>query len=148
PAARSRITAARPVGVDHGLAHAAQATVTRQPALILGEKPDGPLPSRFMTIGGNPTVRGGIIVALGGDDEIRDFIGPYTRVVDLRGRLAVPAFGDAHVHPVQGGLESLRCDLTGLKSRPEYLAAIAAYSERLPVNAWVLGGGWSMPAFP
>jgi len=128
-----------------------------------------------MTIGGNPTARGaelvlvngkirtpahqsgftqaaavsgGVIVALGGDDEIRDFIGPYTRVVDLRGRLAIPAFGDAHVHPVQGGLESLRCDLTGLKSRPEYLAAIAAYSKRLPVNAWVLGGGWSMPAFP
>jgi len=128
-----------------------------------------------MTIGGNPTARGaelvlvngkirtpahqsgftqaaavsgGVIVGLCGDDEIRGFIGPYTRVVDLRGRLAIPAFGDAHVHPVQGGLESLRCDLTGLKSRPEYLAAIAAYSERLPVNAWVLGGGWSMPAFP
>jgi len=128
-----------------------------------------------MTIGGNPTARGaelvlvngkirtpahqsgftqaaavsgGVIVALGGDDEIRDFIGPHTRVVDLRGRLAIPAFGDAHVHPVQGGLESLRCDLTGMKSRQEYLAAIAAYSERLPVSAWVLGGGWSMPAFP
>ena len=128
-----------------------------------------------MTIGGNPTARGaelvlvngkirtpahqsgftqaaavsgGVIVALCGDDEIRDFIGPYTRVVNLHGRLAIPAFGDAHVHPVQGGLESLRCDLTGMKSRQEYLAAIAAYSERLPVNAWVLGGGWSMPAFP
>jgi predicted amidohydrolase YtcJ len=35
-----------------------------------------------------------------------------------------------------------------MKSRQEYLAAIAAYSERLPVSAWVLGGGWSMPAFP
>jgi hypothetical protein len=128
-----------------------------------------------MTIGGNPTakgaelvlvngkirtpahqsgftraaaVSGGVITALCGDDEIRDFIGPYTRVVDLRGRLAIPAFGDAHVHPVQGGLESLRCDLTGLKSRQEYLAAIAAYSKRLPGSAWVLGGGWSMPAFP
>lgn len=128
-----------------------------------------------MTIGGNPTARGaelvlvngkirtpahqsgftraaavsgGVIVALCGDDEIRDFVGPSTRVVDLRGRLAIPAFGDAHVHPVQGGLESLRCDLTGMKSRQEYLAAIAAYSERLPGSAWVLGGGWSMPAFP
>lgn len=128
-----------------------------------------------MTIGGNPTARGaelvlvngkirtpahqsgftraaavsgGVIVALCGDDEIRDFVGPSTRVVDLRGRLAIPAFGDAHVHPVQGGLESLRCDLTGMKSRQEYLTAIAAYSERLPGGAWVLGGGWSMPAFP
>jgi predicted amidohydrolase YtcJ len=93
-------------------------------------------------------VSGGVITALGPDDEVRDFIGPATRVVDLRGRLAIPAFGDAHVHPVQGGLESLRCDLARFKSRPDYLAAIADYSERLPRSAWVLGGGWSMPAFP
>jgi predicted amidohydrolase YtcJ len=93
-------------------------------------------------------VGGGVILALGGDDEIREFIGPFTRVVDLRGRLAVPAFGDAHVHPVQGGLESLRCDLAGRKGRADYLAAIAAYSAALPHAAWVLGGGWSMPDFP
>src|SRR3984885_4874821 len=93
-------------------------------------------------------ISGGVILALRGDHEIRDFIGPYTRVIDLRGRLAIPAFGDAHVHPVQGGLESMRCNLAGLKGRQEYLAAIAAYCETLPPGAWVLGGGWSMPAFP
>jgi predicted amidohydrolase YtcJ len=93
-------------------------------------------------------VGGGTVLALGGDDEIRDLIGPATRVVDLRGRLAIPAFGDAHVHPVQGGLESLRCDLTDGKTRAEYLDAVAAYCEKLPPGGWVLGGGWSMPAFP
>ena len=93
-------------------------------------------------------ISGGTVLALCGDDEIRDFIGPFTRVVDLRGRLAIPAFGDAHVHPVQGGLESLRCNLAGLKNRAEYLDVIAAYSDTLPPDAWVLGGGWSMPAFP
>ena len=93
-------------------------------------------------------VSGGVITALGGDDEIRDRIGPSTRVIDLHGRLALPAFGDAHVHPVQGGLESLRCDLAGLRSRADYLDAIAAYSQAQPPGAWVLGGGWSMPAFP
>jgi hypothetical protein len=45
---------------------------------------------------------GSTVLTLGGDDEIRDFIGPFTRVVDLRGRLAIPAFGDAHVHPGPG----------------------------------------------
>ena len=92
-------------------------------------------------------ISGGTVLALCGDDEIRDFIGPYTRVVDLRGRLAIPAFGDAHVHPVQGGLESLRCDLTGLKTKAGYLDAVAAYCAGEPAG-WVLGGGWSMPAFP
>src|ERR1700728_5326590 len=77
-------------------------------------------------------ISGGVVVALGSDAEIRDFVRPFTRVVNLRGRLAIPAFGDAHVHPVQGGLESLRCNLAGLKGRHEYLAAIAAYCETLP----------------
>jgi predicted amidohydrolase YtcJ len=93
-------------------------------------------------------ISGGAVMAVCDDKDIRDFIGPYTRVVDLRGRLAIPAFGDAHVHPVQGGLESLRCNLINFRSRHDYLAAIAAYSESLPRGAWVLGGGWSMPAFP
>jgi len=93
-------------------------------------------------------VSGGTIQALGSDDEVRELIGPYTRVLNLGGRLAIPAFGDAHVHPVQGGLESLRCNLTGYRTRAGYLTAIASYSEGLPPSAWVLGGGWSMPAFP
>ncbi len=93
-------------------------------------------------------INGGVVVALGSDEEIREFVRPFTRVVNLRGRLAIPAFGDAHVHPVQGGLESLRCNLVGLRTRQEYLDTIAAYASALPRDAWVLGGGWSMPAFP
>jgi predicted amidohydrolase YtcJ len=93
-------------------------------------------------------INGGVVVALGSDEEIRGFVRPFTRVVDLRGRLAIPAFGDAHAHPVQGGLESLRCNLAGLRTRRQYLDTIAAYCGALPLGAWVLGGGWSMPAFP
>jgi predicted amidohydrolase YtcJ len=93
-------------------------------------------------------VGGGVIRALGSDAEIREEIGPHTRVINLRGRLAVPAFGDAHIHPVQGGLETLRCNLLGLKTRQECLDKIAAYSATLPPSAWVLGGGWAMSGFP
>jgi predicted amidohydrolase YtcJ len=93
-------------------------------------------------------ISGGVVVALGTDDEIRPLVRPFTRVVNLRGRLAIPAFGDAHVHPVQGGLESMRCNLVGLRARQQYLDKIGAYSAALPPGGWVLGGGWSMSAFP
>src|SRR6204780_3816161 len=93
-------------------------------------------------------VRGGTILAVGADDEIRELTGPGTRVIDLRGRLALPAFGDAHVHAVAGGLESLRCNLVGLRTRHECLAAVSDYCSALPERAWVLGGGWTMSAFP
>ena len=93
-------------------------------------------------------VRGGLIQAVGTDEEIRQVTGPGTRVVPLRGRLALPAFGDAHVHAVAGGLESLRCNLLGLRTRQDSLAAVAAYCAGLDPDAWVLGGGWTMAAFP
>ena len=93
-------------------------------------------------------VRDGVIRAAGTDDDMRELTGRRTRVIDLRGRLALPAFGDAHVHPVSGGLESLRCNLLGLRTRHECLAAVAAYSAALHQDAWVLGGGWTMAAFP
>jgi predicted amidohydrolase YtcJ len=95
-------------------------------------------------------VKDGLIHAVGSDADIRDLAGPATRVIDLRGRLAMPAFGDAHVHPISGGLESLRCNLLGIKTRQECLDTISAYCATLPddKDTWVLGAGWSMEAFP
>jgi predicted amidohydrolase YtcJ len=87
------------------------------------------------------------IVALGSNAQIDDLRGPATRVVDLAGRLAIPAFGDAHVHAISAGLESLRCDLTGLRTRDECLARIRAYARALPPDAWVLGSGWALEVF-
>jgi predicted amidohydrolase YtcJ len=93
-------------------------------------------------------VRGGLIHSVGTDEEIREVTGPRTRVVELDGRLAIPAFGDAHVHAVAGGLESLRCNLVGLRTRQESLDAVADYCAGLGPGDWVLGGGWTMSAFP
>ena len=93
-------------------------------------------------------IRDGLIQAAGRDEDIRDLAGPRTRVIALNGRLALPAFGDAHVHAISGGLESLRCNMLGLKTRQECLDTIARYCDSLEPTAWVLGGGWSMEAFP
>jgi len=91
-------------------------------------------------------IRGDRIVAVG-HDEVKELIGPGTEVVDLRGRLLIPGFQDAHVHPVGGGLELGQCDLTGAVTLDEYRKRIRAYagSTDLP---WITGGGWSLEAFP
>src|SRR5579871_3470408 len=93
-------------------------------------------------------VRGGLIHSVGTEEEIGQVTGPRTRVVELGGRPVIPAFGDAHVHAVAGGLESLRCNLAGLRTRQESQAAVAAYCAALGPDDWVLGGGWTMSAFP
>ncbi|HYJ66172.1 MAG TPA: amidohydrolase [Nocardioidaceae bacterium] len=95
---------------------------------------------------GAVAVRDGRIVAVGGD-EVRDLAGPGTRVVDLAGGLLLPGFVDAHTHPVQGGLERLRCDLTEFDTREAYLDAIRTYAEANADAEWITGGGWSMAAF-
>jgi predicted amidohydrolase YtcJ len=93
-------------------------------------------------------VADGRITAVTSSARARELAGPGTRIIDLKGRLALPAFGDAHVHPVGGGLESLRCNLLGKRTRPEYLDLIAGYARALEPADWVLGGGWRLEAFP
>ena len=90
-------------------------------------------------------VRGGRIVAVG---DVRELIGAGTEVVDLAGRLLVPGFQDAHVHPVMGGIGLLSCNLHDAETEDEYLDIIAAYAAENPDAAWITGGGWSMSAFP
>ena len=91
-------------------------------------------------------VAGDRVLAVAPADEIDAYVGG-AEVVDLAGGVVQPGFQDAHVHPVQGGVERLRCDLTELDTRDEYLAAVRGYLDAHPDRPWVLGGGWSMPAF-
>ncbi|MFG3009494.1 amidohydrolase [Streptomyces cinerochromogenes] len=92
-------------------------------------------------------VTGDRITAVG-HAEVRGLAGPRTEVVDLAGRLLLPGFQDAHVHPVPAGLELSRCDLTGRTTAGETVAAVRAYADAHPEREWILGGGWSMEAFP
>ena len=93
-------------------------------------------------------VGGGRILCVGTDAEARACAGGTTRVVDLGGRMVLPAFHDSHVHPVAGGLELGQCDLNGLRSGEEALAAVRRYAAAHPEASWIVGGGWDLPLFP
>jgi len=93
-------------------------------------------------------VREGRIAAVGTDAAIRPSIDAHTEVIDLAGRMLLPGFQDAHVHPVYAGIDMIQCDLHDLTTKDEYLGAISAYAAANPDAAWILGGGWSMEVFP
>ena len=94
-------------------------------------------------------VRDGRIVAVTPDERAaRAHIGPRTRVIELRGRAVVPGFGDAHMHPIMGGLARLRCELHDARGRDTYLGIVRDYAEGHPDAAWIVGGGWAMDDFP
>jgi predicted amidohydrolase YtcJ len=96
---------------------------------------------------GTVAVRGGRIVAVGGP-EVAELAGPRTETLDLTGRLLLPGFVDAHLHPLGGGLELAGCDLSGAITLDAYRAAVARYAAAHPDREWITGGGWSMEAFP
>ncbi|MFL5998588.1 MAG: amidohydrolase [Streptomyces sp.] len=92
-------------------------------------------------------VRDGRIAAVG-HGEVRELIGPRTEVVDLAGKLLLPGFQDAHVHPQGAGLELGLCHLADTVDPAEYLRRIRAYADQHPDAEWITGGGWSLEAFP
>jgi predicted amidohydrolase YtcJ len=93
-------------------------------------------------------VKDGCIVAVGADGEVGKWVGEATEVVDLDGRTVLPGFQDAHIHPPKGGLNRLRCSLYEARDPSAYLEIIATYARAHPDVEWILGGGWSMDAFP
>ena len=57
----------------------------------------------------NPTasavaIRDGRFVQVGGEHEILPLAGPATRIIDLKGRRALPGLIDNHLHIIRGGL--------------------------------------------
>jgi predicted amidohydrolase YtcJ len=92
-------------------------------------------------------VRGGRILAVGTDSDIRDLAGDRCACVDLRGRPLLPGFQDAHVHPAFAGITMLRCDLTDAADAAGALARIRAYAEARPDQEWISGSGWRMEWF-
>jgi predicted amidohydrolase YtcJ len=93
-------------------------------------------------------VRDGRIVAVGDDADVRDLVARSTQVVDLRGRMLLPGFQDAHVHPPSSGLEMLQCNLSEGHTQEEYERIVAEYAHANPDVEWIIGGGWWMDAFP
>jgi predicted amidohydrolase YtcJ len=95
-------------------------------------------------------VRDGWIVALGHD--ARRLRGPRTGVVEVGDGTLMPAFRDGHLHPLNGGAESLDCDLVDSPDVDEVLRRLAAFvrddAGGAHRDAWVLGWGYPPEILP
>src|ERR1700750_1798336 len=70
--------------------------------------------------------RDGGLIAVGGDAEVREHIGPRTEVLDGGGATAVPGLVDTHIHPFHGTESTRGVDLREARTlgdRPRPLAA-------------------------
>ncbi|CAH1655528.1 Amidohydrolase [Hyphomicrobiales bacterium] len=84
------------------------------------------------------------VLAAGSDVEIKPLIGPKTRVIDLKGRLATPGLNDSHLH-----LVSLGMTMGWVDSKPEsaptleaLLGAISVRAAQSKPGEWILSRGY------
>ena len=93
-------------------------------------------------------VRGGRIVYVGTDRLPEGLVGSATEIIDLQGRMLLPGFQDAHVHPVTSGVELGECLLYDVTTPEAVGDTIRAYAAAHPDAAWIRGAGWQLPLFP
>src|SRR6201991_41095 len=94
-------------------------------------------------------IKDGKFVAVGGDAEVMRLAGSATRVIDLKGRSALPGFIDNHTHIIRGGLNfnmELRWD--GVRSLAVAMDMLRAQVAITPAPQWVrVVGGFTEHQF-
>lgn len=88
-------------------------------------------------------VRDGRVLAVGGAADVVA-AAPGARVVDLAGRVAIPAFNEAHMHLLPYGLALAGVNLRAeqVRTLDEALRRIGEAAKAAPKGAWVLGRGY------
>ncbi len=92
-------------------------------------------------------VVGDKIVAVGDDVTIRAWIKNGTQVIDAKGRRVIPGITDSHTHIVSGGFQLAQLNLRDVRSRREFIQAVAAEAKTKKKGQWVLGGRWSVESW-
>ena len=94
-------------------------------------------------------IRGGRIVAAGGNDEVQKLKGPATRLIDAQGRTVIPGLIDNHAHYMRAAEYWHReVRLDGVTSRKLALDLMREKVRELKPGEWVVVlGGWSEEQF-
>ncbi|MBZ5496084.1 MAG: amidohydrolase [Acidobacteriia bacterium] len=87
-------------------------------------------------------IRGGIIAAVGTEEEILPYIGPATEKIDLAGMLAIPGLIESHGHFTSLGETKMELDLTRAANWDEIVAMVADAAKQAKPGAYILGRGW------
>ncbi|HEY3203232.1 MAG TPA: amidohydrolase [Thermoanaerobaculia bacterium] len=93
-------------------------------------------------------VRGGRIVAVGTDSEIKPLAGSKTVILDGRWRRVVPGLIDAHTHMSMGGLNLLAVDLRKTKDEADFTRVLAAFAKTRRPGQWLTDGAWDHEQWP
>lgn len=90
-------------------------------------------------------IRGESILAVGGSDELDEFRGPKTRLIDCQGKTVVPGFNDSHCHLFAsiGRLRDVDCSPSSVSSIAEIKALLRQRARETPPGTWIRAKGYN-----
>ncbi len=91
------------------------------------------------------------IIFVGSNADVERYIKADTDVLDLDGKMVLPAFVDSHMHPAHSAhLYQYRLslfDVTGKDQIKAYLNTIKEFAETNPDEPWIIGAGYGRSGF-
>ncbi|MDH7492595.1 MAG: amidohydrolase [Candidatus Saccharicenans sp.] len=90
----------------------------------------------------------GKILAAGSNKQIKKYIGPETRAIELKGGVAIPGLIDAHTHFSSGGRSLIELSFRGVDSVEKIQQMIADKIRELPPGTPVFGREYDHTLFP
>jgi hypothetical protein len=92
-------------------------------------------------------IKGNRIVFTGKTAEVQAWIGPQTRVINLRGKMVLPGFVDSHCHITSGVCEIYEPVLHGINIVEGYQRAVREFASTRPGQRGIQAGGWVNAVF-
>ena len=87
------------------------------------------------------------IVKVGTNEEINQYIGVCTKILNLQGVTVVPGFIDSHIHVADFGKFLTWVDLKDADSIKELQNRMRARAQKIPEGRWIIGSGWDQTRF-
>ncbi|HEX6845749.1 MAG TPA: amidohydrolase [Chitinophagaceae bacterium] len=87
-------------------------------------------------------VKGGKIVFVGSNSDVRKYIGDSTEVIDAKGQFVMPGFIEGHGHIHGLGASLINLNLMNVKNWDEIVAMVGEAVKKAKPGDWIVGRGW------
>jgi len=87
-------------------------------------------------------IQDGKITFVGSNEEIEQFIGEQTQVLDLGGKTMTPGLVESHAHFLGVGYNRLNLDLSQTQNFQEIVDMVAKAAAKAKPGEWITGRGW------
>ena len=93
---------------------------------------------RALPVASAVAIKNGKFVRVGEDSEVMALRGPGTKVIDLRGRRALPGLCDNHLHIIRGGLNyNMEVRWDGVRTLAHAMSILKRQVDVTPAPQWV-----------